>query len=213
MKQFKGIRFNLSPEQKRRIKKGFKIRVNPKSLAMEGEGICMLVKPDKFNALTKAFDGNRGLQFQLDDDEIDINMKPELIDDEEVRAAVEMEGMGSKKRKKRTANNPFIQAGRKAREGQKQVKKGVKKAAKQAKRGLDSAIDRVKNEVVDALPQEVKDVARDVSSVVKAVKKFDFDKVDAILKDIPKFYRDELRETYVGETLRQALRMGTVWTS
>ena len=44
---------------------------------------------------------------------------------------------------------------------------------------------------------------------MKALKRFDAAKIDQIIKDIPKAYRDEIRDTYVGAALREALVVGT----
>jgi len=48
-----------------------------------------------------------------------------------------------------------------------------------------------------------------VNKSVKAIKKFDAKKIDEVIKSIPKFYKDEIRDTYVGEALRQSLIIGT----
>jgi hypothetical protein len=48
-----------------------------------------------------------------------------------------------------------------------------------------------------------------VNKSVKAIKKFDAKKIDEVIKSIPKFYKDEIRDTYVGEALRQSLIVGT----
>ncbi len=59
---------------------------------MEGKGTVMLVHPDKYNALTKAFDSGRGKQFKLDEEEIQVNENPDMVDDDEVKK--EMSGSG-----------------------------------------------------------------------------------------------------------------------
>ena len=48
-----------------------------------------------------------------------------------------------------------------------------------------------------------------VSKSVKAVKKLDAKKIDKIISDIPKAYRDEIKDTYVGAALGEALVIGT----
>lgn len=86
------IRLQLSPAQKAKLRKGVAIRLAKKNRAMEGKGIVMLVHPQKYNELTKAFDSGRGKQFKLDEEEIEVNKNPEMIDDEEVKT--EMSGSG-----------------------------------------------------------------------------------------------------------------------
>lgn len=132
----KVIRIMLSPAQKTKLRKGMKIRVNKKNKAIEGQGLVLLVKPHTYNALTKTFDSSRGREFQLDEEELDINQNPEQIDDEEVKEAVEGSGLFSRiKRgfkkisnfyKKRVRNSPVGSAIRKA------VKMGSKVAIKSA---------------------------------------------------------------------------------
>lgn len=86
------IRLQLSPAQKAKLRKGVAVRLASKNRAMEGKGTVMLVHPDKYNALTKAFDSGRGKQFKLDEEEIEVNKSPEMVDDNEVKA--EMKGSG-----------------------------------------------------------------------------------------------------------------------
>jgi hypothetical protein len=59
---------------------------------MEGKGIVLLVHPQKYNVLTKAFDSGRGKQFKLDEEEMQVNENPDMIDDDEVKT--EMSGSG-----------------------------------------------------------------------------------------------------------------------
>jgi hypothetical protein len=86
------IRLELSPAQKAKLRKGVAVRLAKKNRAMEGKGIVMLVHPWKYNALTKAFDTGRGKQFKLDEEEIEVNKNPEMVDDDEVKT--EMSGSG-----------------------------------------------------------------------------------------------------------------------
>jgi hypothetical protein len=88
----KVIRLQLSPSQKAKLRKGVAVRLASKNRAMEGKGTVMLIHPDKYNALTKAFDTGRGKQFKLDDEEIEVNKNPEMVDDDEVKT--EMSGSG-----------------------------------------------------------------------------------------------------------------------
>lgn len=136
----KVIRIMLSPAQKSKLRKGLKIRVSKKNQAIEGEGMVLLVKPDNYNALTKTFDTNRGREFQLDEEELDINQNPEQIEDEEVKEAVEGSGLFSRIRrgfkkvakfyKRKVRDSPVGSAIRKA------VKIGSKVAIKSAINGL-----------------------------------------------------------------------------
>jgi hypothetical protein len=48
-----------------------------------------------------------------------------------------------------------------------------------------------------------------VNKSVKAIKKFDAKKIDEVIKNIPKFYKDEIKNTYIGQALREALVIGT----
>jgi len=86
------IRLQLSPAQKAKLRKGVAVRLAPKNRAMEGKGIVLLVQPEKYNVLTKAFDTGRGKQFKLDEEELQVNQSPEMVDDKEVKA--EMSGSG-----------------------------------------------------------------------------------------------------------------------
>lgn len=86
------IRLQLSPAQKAKLRKGVAIRLAKKNRAMEGKGIVMLVHPHKYNVITKAFDSGRGKQFKLDDEEMEVNKNPDMIDDDEVKS--EMSGSG-----------------------------------------------------------------------------------------------------------------------
>ena len=136
----KVIRIMLSPAQKSKLRKGLKIRVSKKNKAIEGEGMVLLVKPDNYNALTKTYDTNRGREFQLDEEELDINQNPEQIEDEEVKEAVEGSGLFSRIRrgfkkvakfyKRKVRDSPVGSAIRKA------VKIGSKVAIKSAINGL-----------------------------------------------------------------------------
>ena len=93
----KVIKIVLSPAQKTKLRKGMKIRINKKNKpVIEGAGIYMLVKPENYNVLTKTFEGTRGREFKLDEEELDINQNPEGIQDEEVKEAIEGSGLFSR---------------------------------------------------------------------------------------------------------------------
>jgi hypothetical protein len=55
-----------------------------------------LVKPENYNVLTKTFEGKRGREFKLDEEELDINQNPEGIQDEEVKEVIEGSGLFSR---------------------------------------------------------------------------------------------------------------------
>jgi len=93
----KVIELKLSPAQRSKLRKGMKIRINKKNKpVIEGQGIYMLVKPENYNALTKTFDTNRGREFKLDEEELNINQNPESVQDEEVKEAIEGSGLFSR---------------------------------------------------------------------------------------------------------------------
>tara|TARA_R100001086_G_scaffold92587_1_gene45907 strand:+ start:1908 stop:2876 length:969 start_codon:yes stop_codon:yes gene_type:complete len=96
----KVIKIVLSPAQKTKLRKGMKIRINKKNKpVIEGAGIYMLVKPENYNVMTKTFEGKRGREFKLDEEELDINQNPENIQDEEVKEAIEGSGLFSRIRR------------------------------------------------------------------------------------------------------------------
>ncbi len=96
----KVIKIVLSPAQKTKLRKGLKIRINKKNKpVIEGAGIYMLVKPENYNAMTKTFEGTRGREFKLDEEELAINENPEGIQDEEVKEVIEGSGLFSRIRR------------------------------------------------------------------------------------------------------------------
>lgn len=96
----KVIKIVLSPAQKTKLRKGMKIRINKKNKpVIEGAGIYMLVKPENYNVLTKTFEGSRGREFKLDEEELNINQNPEGIQDEEVKEVIEGSGLFSRIRR------------------------------------------------------------------------------------------------------------------
>jgi len=87
------IRLQLSPAQKAKLRRGVAIRLAKKNRAMEGKGIVLLVHPHKYNVITKAFDSGRGKQFKLDEEELEVNRNPAMIDDDEVKDAMVGSGL------------------------------------------------------------------------------------------------------------------------
>ena len=93
----KVIKVVLSPAQKTKLRKGLKIRINKKNKpVIEGAGIYLLVKPENYNVMTKTFEGSRGREFKLDEEELNINQNPENIQDEEVKEVIEGSGLFSR---------------------------------------------------------------------------------------------------------------------
>ncbi len=85
----------------------------------------------------------------------------------------------------------------------------AKEVRDEAKEELRKTISKVRNQAKKNIPPEMVETIDLVKKSVKAVKKFDAKKIDQIIKSIPKVYRDEIRDTYVGEALRTALIIGT----
>lgn len=282
----KVIEVKVTTQQKNKLKKGETIRVSPKQV--KGAGLMLVINPNKYNALTKAFDSNRGMMFQLDDDELEVNMNPEMIDDDEVVEAIEGQGImagggkrakkgyaprteeekrARKKKKKRKAkgDDPFVQLSRKTAEAGREVGKvgydieksaqdtgyavqeQVEEVGKQMK-GISKAVlgTRATRALLD-MGYELRDVAREVgedlikevealgdevlgefleefenltNEAKETIRKLDQagkiisrnitpDKWGNLIKEIPRFYRAELRDTIVGELLRTAIRQGS----
>ena len=95
----------------------------------------------------------------------------------------------------------------------KQIKDEAKDLAKdvknEAEEGLKKTISKIKNQTIKNIPQEAIETVDLIKKSVKAIDKFDPKQIDKIIKSIPKFYRDEIKNTYVGEALREALVVGT----
>lgn len=289
----KVIEVKVTTQQKNKLKKGETIRVSPKQV--KGAGLMLVINPNKYNALTKAFDSNRGMMFQLDDDELEVNMNPEMIDDDEVVEAIEGQGIMAgggkrakkgyaprteeekrarkkKKKKRRRGDDPFADIGKigydieqgfkdtgsevgkvgyDIEQGAKDtgyaVQEQVEEVGKQMK-GISKAVlgKRATRALLD-MGYELRDVAREVGEdLIKEVealgdevlgefleefenltneaketmRKLDQagkiisrnitpDKWGNLVKEIPRFYRAELRDTIVGELLRTAIKQGS----
>ena len=300
----KVIEVKVTTQQKNKLKKGETIRVSPKQV--KGAGLMLVINPNKYNALTKAFDSNRGMMFQLDDDELEVNMNPEMIDDDEVVEVMEGQGLmagGGKrakkgyaprteeekrarkkrKKKKRKGDDPFAEIGKigydieqsakdtgreigkvgydieksaqdtgyaveqtakdtgyaiqeKVEDVGKQMK-GISKAVlgKRATRALldmgyelrdvarevgedlikevEALGDEVLGEFLEEfenLTNEAKETMRKLNEAGKIISRnITPDKWGNLIKEIPRFYRAELRDTIVGELLRTAIRQGS----
>ena len=226
------ITLKISPAQKSKLRNMKGIKINPKHRAMNGEGMSILVDENNYNALSKRFDNNQGLLFKLSASEVAANKDLDKVADEDVREEL-MSGAGLFKHKKSARKTmkkivDELEGEMKGKGLIKSIKKGVKKTAKKAvkqtksvakdlakevqkdaEEGLKKTIKKVRNQTVKAIPDEAKETIDLVKKSVKAVKKFDPKEIDKIIKNIPKFYKDEIKNTYVGEALRQSLIIGT----
>lgn len=293
----KVIEVKVTNQQKNKLKKGETIRVSPNQV--KGAGLMLVINPNKYNALTKAFDSNRGMMFQLDDDELEVNMNPEMIDDDEVVEVIEGQGIMAgggkrakkgyaprteeekrarkkKKKKKRKGDDPFAEIGKigyDIEQGAKDTGHAIEKGAKDTgyaieqgakdtgyavqeqveevgkqMKGISKAVlgTRATRALLD-MGYELRDVAREVgedlikevealgdevlgefleefenltNEAKETIRKLDQagkiisrnitpDKWGNLIKEIPRFYRAELRDTIVGELLRTAIRQGS----
>ena len=231
----KVAQLKLSPAQQKRLCNGDKIRLNPKKQKMEGKGLYVLVEPEKYNALTKSFDTNRGFIFQLSDKELEINSNPEMVDDEEVQSAL-MNGDGL-----------FNYLKRKGKKIVKKAKKAVKKIGKDIKRVSKKVLGKKATRALLDIGYEIRDLAEDVGEdLLEKIEEQgdevfgdfirDFDKMSKearetlkkvgkaakivgnnitpdkwgkLVKKLPRFYRAELRDTPFGTMMREALRQGS----
>ena len=225
------VQLKISPAQKCKLRQMKGIKINPKHKCMSGEGVNLLVDESNYNALTKRFDTNRGLLFKLSQSEIDANKDLDKVADEDVKEVMsgaglfrhnkkakktikhiidalegDMEGKGIFKKAKKTVSKGAKSVAKKTKNIAKDVSKEVQKEAEEE---LKKTISKVKNQARKAVPDEAKETIDLVKKSVKAVKTFDAKKIDRIISDIPKAYRDEIRDTYVGEALRTALIVGT----
>lgn len=229
------ITLKISPEQVRKLRHMKAIKLNPKHKDMSGAGVNLLVDETNFNNLTRKFDTNKGLLFKLSSTEIDANKDLDRVSDEDVREVMTGNGLFKHKKQAKKTIKKIVDALEGEMQGNmegkgllKSVKKGTKKATKsvakttksvakdltssakkEAEEGLKKTISKIKNQAVKAIPDEAKETIDLVSKSVKAIDKFDPKKIDKVIKSIPKFYRDEIRDTYVGAALRESLIIGT----
>jgi hypothetical protein len=75
------VRIDASPKQLSKLRNGHKVRVKP---AMEGKGVCMVVRPETYNTITRAFGRGKGVELALSPEEILANQQ----------ASSSMEGQG-----------------------------------------------------------------------------------------------------------------------
>jgi len=68
------VRIHASPKQLSKLRNGHKVRVKG---AMEGEGFCMIVHPERYDLLSRTFDRGLGMEIQLSPEEIVANKEAE----------------------------------------------------------------------------------------------------------------------------------------
>ena len=151
----------LSLAQRKKLCKGEKIRLNPQKQKMEGKGLYVLVEPEKYNAMTKAFDTNRGLMFQLSGKELEVNSNPEMIDDPEVRETL-MNGEGFFGDIGRSAKKLGQNFGKTVKKTVKKVEKTVKKVGKDIKKVSKKVLGKKATRALLDIGYEIKDLAEDV---------------------------------------------------
>jgi translation initiation factor 2B subunit (eIF-2B alpha/beta/delta family) len=118
----------------------------------------------------------------------------------------EMEGKGLLKSVKKGVSKGAKSVAKTTKNVVKDVSKEIQKDAEES---LMKTISKVKNQARKAVPPEAIETIDLVKKSVKAVKKFDMKKIDKIIADIPDFYKDEIKNTYVGQMIREALVVGT----
>lgn len=62
------VRIQISPKQMSKLRNGHKVRI--KKPAMEGGGVCLIVSPENFSLINKAFTRNKGSEIILSPQEI-----------------------------------------------------------------------------------------------------------------------------------------------
>ena len=76
---------DISEAQMKRLHKGHKVRVK------KGKGVCLVVRPNTYNMVSRAFSKNKGSEIQLTPEEIQMNKVPQGFDSEDEE---EMQGTG-----------------------------------------------------------------------------------------------------------------------
>jgi hypothetical protein len=66
------VSISASPKQLSKLRNGHKVRVKP---AMEGHGICMIVRPDTYDVVSRAFGRGKGVEISLSPEEILANQQ------------------------------------------------------------------------------------------------------------------------------------------
>jgi hypothetical protein len=66
------VRIDVSHKQRQKLGKGHKVRVKG---AMEGEGVCMIVHPDRYDTMTRTFNRGKGMEMALTPEELQANVE------------------------------------------------------------------------------------------------------------------------------------------
>lgn len=133
------IRIGVSAKQRARLRNGHKVRVSP---PVEGEGVNLIVHPDKINPISKCFRMGKGTMIQLSPSEIQAN-----------KAGVEGEGIFGK-------------------EFDRFVKKTIgKKAAKSLYKVADKVAKPIVNTAIDAAAKAAKVYAPEAAPAIEAAKR------------------------------------------
>jgi hypothetical protein len=80
------VKVGVSPKQISKLRNGRKVRIRP---PMEGEGVCMVVRPENYSMITRTFAKSKGMDVALTPDEIVAN--------QETAPTMEGEGIFGKK--------------------------------------------------------------------------------------------------------------------
>ena len=75
------VHIKASKKQISKLRNGHKVRIKP---AIEGEGINLIISPDRYNQVTKTFDLGKGMEIALTPEEIAVNQE----------ASTQMKGTG-----------------------------------------------------------------------------------------------------------------------
>jgi hypothetical protein len=80
------VKVGVSPKQISKLRNGRRVRIRP---PMEGEGVCMVVRPENYSMITRTFSKSKGMDIALSPDEIVAN--------QETAPTMEGEGIFGKK--------------------------------------------------------------------------------------------------------------------
>lgn len=64
------VMLGISPKQISKLRNGHRVRVRP---PMEGEGVCVIVKPETYDLVSRTFGRGRGLEMSLSPEELQAN--------------------------------------------------------------------------------------------------------------------------------------------
>lgn len=177
----KYVKFALTKPQIKKLQNGEHIQVGPKHLAKSsGSGVPLLVDPDKYNAIKKAFDSNKGIRFKLNQSEMEANANPDSIDDDQARELIAGSGVfaGAGKRAKK-GYAPRTEEEKRARnKRKKKKKKGDDPFAEIGKIGYDieqsakdtgHAIEKGAKDTGYAIQESAEEVGKTMKGISKAV--------------------------------------------